>query len=196
MGIEYDLLRWVSWPSSLRIINPERECLRYSYQNVEVTPGKRLHVEVMGKKGTSPMGACISINWWDGERWVDLVPDKGIPGRIFPEGVFDWTLFDFYYVDVPQGTRLIRVQPVGGGGSAEKPSVTWFDDLKIYQEGIEKPIYKNYFSNWNPYLGAGVGSVVGGLAGRSIRPEKPLTMVAGAGLGALSGTLIGILLTR
>ena len=67
--------------------------------------------------------------------------------------------------------------------------VTWFDDVKVYQDNVL--IYSNDFSNWNPYIGAGIGAVIGGVGGHlaTKKPEYALIALPVAVIGGVVGWL-------
>jgi hypothetical protein len=83
---------------------------------------------------------------------------------------------------VPTGIQSIRCNFAAGGGTPE--GVTWYDDLKIYQDGVL--IYSNGFDNWNPYIGAGLGGVLTAIPAYLItkKPEYALVGLLGALIGA------------
>jgi hypothetical protein len=184
---EYDFLNWKSFPSSAKITVAEEVDFNFwPFSNpISVTPGRQLRLEVQVKQeNVTNLHSHIAILEWDGKGWKRMYidPPLGAPG--LPLGTFDWNKFTALTELVPTDVSLIRVAPVGGVG------ITWFDDLKVYQD--EKLIFSEDFSNWNPYIGAGVGA--GGLglgsyaATRDLKIAVPLALV-GAGLGAFLGSL-------
>ena len=69
--------------------------------------------------------------------------------RIEGFGTRDWTTLNSSKL-IPPERSLVGVRIVGGAGFPEKPGVTWFDDLRIYQDDVL--IYANNFSNWAPAI--------------------------------------------
>ena len=58
-------------------------------------------------------------------------------------GTADWDTYSGETI-VPSGAETISCNLWGGFGTPEKEGITWFDDLKIYQDG--ELIYENYFT--------------------------------------------------
>jgi hypothetical protein len=185
---EYDFLTWTSFPSSGKIINelvsdwvnwqwpPE------SWPLVAVTPGSVLKV-VYNVKQQGVTGRALShfsVDGWNGSNWRRLA---NVPPEWLPPGTWDWRHVEHSFT-VPTDVTLIRFNPAGGDGTPGAPGITWWDDLKIFQDG--KLIYVNGFDNWNPYVGAGLGGVLTAVPAYLIakRPEYALVGVIGALIGA------------
>jgi len=149
---EYDFLTWTSFPSSLRFYNDEREGWAWREWILITLPkrGGTLRLEVNVKQeNVLYTRSHIPFSLFDGEKWL---PVGTIPTLDFPTGTFNWQTFKYEHA-LPPATAAIRILPSGGAGSPEAPGITWFDDLRIYQDG--KLIYENKFSNWLPYQIAG-----------------------------------------
>jgi len=155
--VEYDFLNWTSFPSSIKIMNDRN------------TPFYHVIRRNLPLKG---LGAEIKIVVAGKTENVRL-PPKGVYPRnsyvgLYADGLEHWTgmgVFDFYgtrdwevhsatftigkYPATPNvDYRLVNVVLGVPMASPEEPSITWFDDLKIYQDG--KLIYDNYFTVFRP----------------------------------------------
>ena len=98
---------------------------------------------------------------------------------------------DGYKIVVPEGIKVVKMFLLGGAGDRERPGVTWLDDLKVYVNG--KLVYLNDFSNWSPYIGAGVGATAGGLV--AYLPTRKIEYgAAGAAIAGIVGAIVGWLL--
>jgi len=148
--IEYDFLTWKSFPSSARLFNDEQEGFAIwilpQARSLPVTPGSTLRVEANVKQkdvAVGPYPSLIPIDGWNGKEWSRIVTHH------IKLGTFDW-LFLTFESKVPSGIITITPALFGGAGYKEAPAITWFDDLKIYQD--DKLIYANDFSNWTPII--------------------------------------------
>jgi len=148
----YDLFNYTSFPSSIKLLNDEDRTRGWwvIFKNVPVTPGSTVKAEIMGKSDNIPVphvsggasvgsylsvgGSADGVNY----RYLDfVVPRQTLYGKM------DWTKHS-YEMEIPPDVNFIRGQLVAAKG------LTWFDDLKIYQDGVL--IYKNPFNNWGPYI--------------------------------------------
>ena len=146
---EYDFLSWTSFPSSGKILNDTRNLWAYFFDgytpSLAVTPGSTIMIKVNAKQSNVMfMRSGVVIHWYDREadKWRYLKELK------LPLGSFDWQVFEYTF-KVPAGVTLIRGRiRAGGSGTPGSPGITWFDDLKIYQD--DKLIYDNYFTALRP----------------------------------------------
>lgn len=193
---EYDFLNWTSFPSSGKVFTDEARYDAWATWGVSpvipVTPGRTLKAEVMVKQQNVMYSRShVHMVGYDGKTWrvMPSIPPVETP---IPVGTFDWKKF-LLEETIPSDIIAIRVDPAGGAGSPEAPGITWFDNLKIYQDDVL--IYSNDFTNWNPYIGAGIGTPIGGVAANLLKePLGPIVSEAvGAGLGGAVGGLIGLL---
>jgi hypothetical protein len=122
----------------------------------------------------------LDIFGFDGKEWKYLY--RWI---VADPGTADWLVLEHPILThyVPEGITAFKLRLCGGYG-ANGVGVTWFDDLKVYQDG--KLIYGNGFDNWNPYIGAGLGGVLTATPAYLItrKPEYALVGVIGALIGA------------
>ena len=189
---EHDFFSFTSFPSSIKLINDEPEVIRYPkpemkwFWTIPVDPEKIL-IKTVVKVKQANVPAIKGRIWaigWNGVDWIGM----GFPDEL-PLGSFDWITLETER-EMPLNTSIVRLQLNGGGGTKEKPSTTWFDDLKIYQNG--ELIYSNDFANWNPYLGAGLGGLAGGVGGYELTKDIPTTIGISL-LGSLIGAGIGLI---
>lgn len=207
---EYDFLTWTSFPSSAKLIcdEPETWVSGGDSPPIGVRPGSTVKITVKAKQeNVLYKHSHIHIDEWDGKEWKMAVPLTVPPYPNIPFGHVDWTQFSSAEYIIPPSVTAIIFRPLGGPGSKEAPGVTWFDDLKIYQDGVL--IYAEDFSKWDPLIGAGIGAGVLGVVvpavvrvpepGVSYEYQKPVLekeplLAAGlAGLGALMGGGVGLL---
>jgi len=182
--VEYDFLTWTSFPSSIKIVNTQAEPgkLVWAKEFVipNVVPGRPLTLKVKIKvKDVIYSHSNIPVTIFDGKKRVYLGAASA------PLGTHDWREYSVQ-VNIPKETVYVVSNLAGGAGTPDRPGISWFDDLKIYQD--DKLIYANDFSNWNPYIGAGAGAAIGAIAGYFIKPLGPIVSeavlaLAGAGLG-------------
>jgi len=188
--IGHDFMIWTSFPSSVKLFNPEpkRRGWWTVFDHLPVTPKSKIKIEINAKSDNLPAegyGSYLSIF---GSK--DGVEYKGI-GIIVPRikgvtGIYGKKDWDRYVTEgeIPADVRMIRGYLVAAQGD------TWFDDLKIYMDDVL--IYQDDFANWNPYIGAGLGGVAGAIAGYLINPEKPLVpALVGLALGTCLGGGVG-----
>jgi len=147
--VEYDFITWTSFPSSLKLFSdeyrppPPAPMAGLNITDIIVTPGKNIRVVAKAKQQNvlEPRSRITLYVSKDGRPpWTDLVRDVRLQ---LPSGTFDWRDYSFT-VTIPAGLPYMRVVANGGPGTPEAPGITWFDDLKIYQD--DKLIYDNYFS--------------------------------------------------
>ncbi len=197
---EYDFLTYTSFPSSVKLINDEvgqtawwKTWVPYS---LPVTPGSTLRTEVKIKQQdviNRPESRVILLGLKAGE-WVgskDLGLGYPFIGYV-PLGTFDWTLFE-RTITVPDDVPTIRLAYAGGAGTPERTGLTWYDDLKIYQDDVF--IYENKFSDWTP-VGAVAGGIIGGVTGELTKPIGPISPLIGALGGVALGAGIGYALSQ
>jgi hypothetical protein len=183
-GAEFDFLNWKSFPSSLKgVCTPEQRRLWvYERTNLPVQPGKKLHVEMMAKQeNVLPALPLHNVSY----IIVDAGWERVLVAIELPNGTYDWRLFKSAEVTVPSDVRLVNIRIACGFGTPK--GITWFDDLKIYQDN--ELIYANDFTKWDPYIGAGAGGVGGALAGYLIT-KNPLYALIGIPT-ALIGAAVG-----
>jgi len=192
-NVEYDFLAWTSFPSSLKAVNDgvERRMAGKNIVDLVVSPGAEIKAVIKAKQQNvlGPPAPLSRLSLVVSEAgvppWSDITPKE----LMFPSGTFDWTEFQGV-VTVPSGIRILRVVCNGGWGTETILGITWFDDLEIYQDDVL--IFHEDFSNWNPYIGAGLGGVGGAIAGYLIKPKEPLVpALVGACLGAVLGGGVG-----
>jgi len=183
---EYDFLTWTSFPSSAKLTNDEGgdwAWWGWIFTNLAVTPGAKLLVKFKAKQQDVLYSVShIPVDGYNGKEWRRLWSVS------VPLGTLGWSEYSAE-ITVPSDVIAIRSSPAGGAGSKEKPGVTWFDDVEVYLDG--KLIFKEGFSNWNPYLGAVAGAAVGGAGGYLVtrKPEYALIALPAAVIGGLVGWL-------
>ena len=148
---QYDFLDYVSFPSSGKLVNDGTEGRVYigwypQRVRLAVNPDATLKVEYNAKGQNTVYGSHVSIDGWNGTEWRRLI---NIPPKLLPLGSFDWRVISESF-KIPPDVTVIGYQPSAGAGDRATPGITWFDDLKIYQNGV--PIYENKFSNWAPII--------------------------------------------
>jgi hypothetical protein len=197
MGVEYDFLTWTSFPSSLKLVNETDREEYVWYRVAEAIPvkgGAKMTLEAnmkqasYGKRSRSTSGMSMA-----GVRidvWRDSL--KGYEGFLWleaPWGDYDWVnvKYPFSPKAIPSDARYMKVALYAKGF---KPATIWFDDLRIYQDGAI--IYSNDFSNWKPYIGAGLGAAAVGVSAYLITRKPEYTPVAL--LGAVVGGVAGLFL--
>ena len=153
MKAEYDLLRWTSFPSSMKLVNDGTA--NYVVEHIAKFPVDPAEGEIsiecnMKLEGLGfSYASHIPIHTFDGTAWKMWQPIFSHVGF----GTWDWKKM----IDrkpgfrlLPSNTRMLRVSLAGGAGTKETPAKTWFDDLRIYQDDVL--IYENKFSNWAPVI--------------------------------------------
>lgn len=148
LRVSYDFLHYVSFPSSIKLFNSEakRSWSTSTLTSIGIAP-KALVVELKAKQqNVNPIFDAVSV--------FRVIPfdSKGAQisygdTLILPYLTFDWTTFKGT-LSIPSNTTTIQMRVSGGAGTPEAPGITWFDDLKIYQDGVL--IYDNYFSAIRP----------------------------------------------
>ena len=145
---EYDYMKYISFPSSAKVINDgtgPSPWVYWSPHRIAVQPRDVIRVTVEAKQE----------NVKGRQGHVLLLGIPGALGVMLPLGSFDWSKFE-REVTIPPEVNTFGVMPAGGDGTTESPGITWFDDLKIYQN--EKLIYENKFTA--PLVQAAVGVVL------------------------------------
>jgi len=157
--VEYDFLSWSSFPSSLKMINDEarRGPWLVLFHNQPTTPGARITATFKIKEEHTirdPSGLWGVMIYWNREPAPLPIPGKAygwtwLEAGTTPLGTHDWMDWEIKAVHpVPSEGRYLLAYLVGPPGG-----ISWWDDLKIYQDN--KLIYENKFSNWLPYQIAG-----------------------------------------
>lgn len=182
---EYDFNTWTSFPSSIKLINDEKEGFAaFRPDMLTVKGGSMLRIMINAKwRDVLYLKSRVPVDGWDGMEWRRLL-NLYLNGM----GIKGWDTYSSEF-RVPQDIEAVRLTLWGGGGT---PGITWFDDLKIYQDDVL--IYQNKFSEWKT-VGAVVGAVIGGVAGGIYKPIGPiasplLAALSGAGLGYGTGSVM------
>jgi len=187
----FDFLRWTSFPSSLRADNDEG--VNVTFRRRQFIPIKapatiRVEGNIKVENGSIEEPAWIAIVGWDAagreirETWFHT---SGVVSK-------NWVKMETSK-DMPAGIANIELRMVcAGSGVKGKVAITWFDDLKIYANG--KLIYANDFSNWNPYIGAGLGGLSG--VGAFYLTKNPVLSLGVVALGAFIGGGVGVLTAK
>ncbi len=185
--VEYDLLTWKSPPSSIKLFNSEGK--RATTQpprlfDLPVPLGSTITVSVQAKQSNVMSQFGIKSHVHFGR----IAPDGRLLwlyDLLLPYGTFDWSEWTAEF-KIPEDTITMVGTVKGGPGTPEAPGITWFDDLKIYQDDVL--IYENDFSDWTPIIGATAGAIIGGIAGEIYKPIGPIFSPL---LGALGGAALG-----
>jgi len=191
----YDFLQWTSFPSSLKATNDQgvnTNVLRNGSIDIYFVPVKspadvRVECYIKTEGAVPEQPAWLALGAYDAEG--NFLPGAGIRTSVTsaPNWVKCWAEGRTPKPTVMYGIRF----KVAGSGKRGVVATTWFDDLKIYQDG--KLIYENKFSNWNPYLGALGGGLLGVVGGYLCKPEKPMVpALAGLAVGSLLGAGVGL----
>jgi hypothetical protein len=151
---QYDLLNWVSFPSSVKLISDRYDRSFpegmdwwpvFPPKGFTVNPGSKLRIAFKGKQQdvshVKNSHAAFYGYDTDENRWAWLFNVE------MPYGTFDWGNFG-WSTTVPPAITSIRLGLAGGAGTPEKPGLTWFDNLQVFQD--EKLIYDNYFTAIRP----------------------------------------------
>ena len=141
--VEYDFLTWTSFPSSLKLLNNEsgnESWTHFDLPKISVVPGATLRCKVKAKQEN------VTYSVSHGGHGLPSMPSF----FELPLGTFDWKEFAGEEFKVAPGTHEMTPYLDGGSGSKGLPGVTWFDDLRVYQDGVL--IYSNDFSNWAPII--------------------------------------------
>jgi len=153
---EYDFLVRTSFLSSAKLINDERAghvIWGTLFKSLTVTPGATLTVRVNAKQeNVLYTHSYLALSGFNGKEWRALRPTIELP-----LGSFDWMP---HSMEIPIPSDIVAIRslagPLGGAGSPEAPGITWFDDLKIYQDDVL--IYENKFTA--PIVQVTVGGVL------------------------------------
>jgi len=144
----YDFSTWTSFPSSLKLVGVDRQVGVRAFTNVSVTPGSKLRITLNAKQkdvvSEYRSNLAVYAVLPNGElRWLHWIP--------LPRGTFDWKPFSFKEPEektIPPDAEVILGTLWTGYGTPEAPGITWFDDLRVYQDDVL--IYDNYFSAIRP----------------------------------------------
>jgi hypothetical protein len=188
---EWDFLVWSTFPSSLKLVNfqTDRDFAYKPVDKLSVKPGSTVKVEIKAKiqDVAGPIyrwaaGSRIRVTGWYPNREEHMFTE--FPDHFIGTGTLDWHTVSFEG-KIPAEINMISLYlTCGYASSKDKPATTWFDDLKIYQDGVL--IYANDFTNWNPYIGAGAGGALTAVPAYLItrKPEYALVGIIGALIGA------------
>ena len=153
---EYDFLNWISPPSSLKLTNSaaRRVWIRGWQTRIAIEPVDILARIEARQENVNPEYEAVShfhISPFDkdGAR-IEYGQDI-----LLPYGSFEWAPFK-KTLKIPSNTKTILLYVSGGPGTPENPGVTWFDNLKIYQDGVL--IYENKFTA--PIVQTAIGVVL------------------------------------
>ena len=190
----HDFLNFISFPSSLAI-KTIRKFDSYYREGIDVRlPLPRAIVTVKTYMATKnavsppPDGSATEITVIDPTGKTAFYPVSRLTGTT------PWTPIEktIDFSGAPENMTLNVFSRIGASDGIN-PSITWFDDLKIYQD--DTLIYSDDFSKWDPVIGAGIGAPIGGAAGYLLRePLGPMVSEAvGAVLGGALGGGVGLL---
>jgi hypothetical protein len=197
--VKYDFMDYVSFPTSLTAendlgitadLNREGPLMGLPFPTrilyaVPVTSPCKIRFEVYAKTRGASGGqpAWMAVEGYDGKGGKVAGTWRGSSQTTLQT----WSKLTGE-VDMPLGVAYVGVElAAAGSGAKGVAATTWFDDLKIYRDGVL--IFSNDFNNWNPYIGAGAGGAAGALAGYLIT-KNPLYALAGIPT-ALIGAAIG-----
>jgi len=149
----YDFLNFKSFPSSLKEETRAKKVLIPDVYAAAVKPGSQVTLSIHVKQ-SNVVGKGInqgSLSIWGRNTGEKIVS----PAMLFPEGTFDWMNFK-KTITIPSGVTLLYGSLWAGAGTEDTPGISWFDDLKIYQDGVL--IYENNFTA--PIVQTAVGVVL------------------------------------
>jgi len=131
----YDFLpgNYVSFPSSLKIVNTAEKTGRYTVSDQIPVIGNSVYATINAKGNDiliSP--TSLRIQYYDGTTW------KQIRGEEFPMGNFDWREFQTQPTPIPPEAQYLRARLWPAKGTIR------LDDLQVYQDGVL--IYENNFT--------------------------------------------------
>jgi len=141
MSTEHDFIKWESFPSSLKMINPESgtRILKDIFVNIPITPGSTLKVKLCGRTENvllvRGIGSYLSMYGSPDGVEYKVVGEKIVP---IGYGTHDWRNFEGEFI-VPSDELFLRGSLVATAGTS------WFDDLEVYQD--DKLIYENQFTD-------------------------------------------------
>lgn len=190
---EYDFTDFKSAPSSVKltveaingwIAGPKLPI-------IPVNAGATIRVEFYAKSKDNQKGTT-QFTRFGLSYFTSTVKGDLLNGYItIPDGTHPWSKFTQEYT-TPAGTY--QIVPFFG---ATKGTV-WFDDLKIYQNNVL--IYSNDFSNWNPYIGAGIGAIAGipaYIITKKSKPKNRAIITVGATIAGIAiGGAVGYLTAK
>jgi len=145
--VTYDFLDRISFPSSVKIVNPTGAHRTHVFSPaIPITPGSLARAEVQAKTKDvltpNGNGSWISIMGSPDEiNWVYIGSGFTVPAVPGTWGTRGWAPFKSE-MRMPADIRFLRCH------FTYAPGITWFDDLKIYQDGVL--IYENKFTGWWP----------------------------------------------
>ena len=204
--VGYDWFDFVSFPSSFKVVN-DIELHQYIWITPElpIRKGEEVSIELKIKQRNVLAGAtAVRLFIWDGEEWKRILPEPW-SAQMVRRGNFDWA--DISEVNeslttpvwtIPEGAKVFKLQLVAGKYSTdraeckENPSEIKLDDLKIYRNGVL--IYEADFTNWNPYIGLGLGAVLTGILTQLVTGRLEYSIGVGL-LGGLGGGAVGYYLS-
>jgi hypothetical protein len=190
----YDFLNYVSFPSSLKFENDAEMAVTPYVVYIPVKGPCKIRVECYIKtKGAydAPTKDNVAMSAWVGIAGRDASKKyvEGTYNRTSPLvfGDQDWVKAAAEANMTSAVEWLSIATDPAGSGVAGKVATTWFDDLKIFKDGVL--IYSRDFNNWNPYIGGALGGAVGALTGYLVT-KNPLYALAGIPT-ALIGAAVG-----
>lgn len=186
LEVSTDFLSYTSFPNSVKCVNRDVDHrTRIFSPDIPVMPGSLVRAEVKARTEnvSTPrdLGSWISIMGSpDGKNWIYMGAGFTVPQVPGTWGTRDWMQFKFE-MKIPADILFLRCH------FACAPGITWFDDLKIFQD--DELIYSNDFSNWTPLIGTGIGACVGGAAAYLL--NEPLGPIVSEAVGAFFGGALG-----
>lgn len=195
---EYDFSDYKSFPSSVKAesdtgISQSGMPGLLTYQYIPIRGQSTVRIEGMIKTANATKSAWLAISG------IDTL-NKGVDATWFhaPTIASTWTKVQIQGNMPSNVTKLLIEFAIAGSGTAGVVAKTWFDDVKIYQDDVL--IYTNNFSNWNPYIGAGVGALAGipaYIIAKKSTPKKRAMIAVGATIaGAVIGGAAGYLTAK
>jgi len=140
--VEYDFLDWVSFPSSIKVINNE---VRFEpipiLVDYPVAGGETVTLSVM-VKGQNIYRSHIALRYFDGTVW------KNAHLEYLPQGTYDWREI-VTSGKIKSPAVKLRVHAFGGPSDVEGLiATTKVDDAKVWING--ELIYETYFTAHRP----------------------------------------------
>jgi len=153
--VEYDFLNYTSFPSSMKIFNDtdRRGPWELLTINLPITSGANISADIKIKEENAhadPTGIWGLTLYTSPEPAPRPVGGQPTPWKYFntthtPLGTHDWVDRSLSKVKVvPVDHRFMLIAIYGSAGSPETPCISWFDDLKVYQDDML--IYENKFT--------------------------------------------------